>query len=236
MTTYCQSFRIFNQIPETTRFFSYLSFAGFLRRMLGLGEETSVGAPPPWACACTIVATGWVAPKVLLIGLATNPSAKTTPGRNKERLITRQRLRLLVMFSTRYTSYHYQVSPQTVAAAAAVWPQASAECPVSLWRQRCAGPALLSVQAECLEQQSVPAEFLGCWFVQRADRCGQPPSAACGSGGRWWPRPLLVVWAALNWELGEWLVENGHDVNKLVCFIYCLFQYYLVYILVFFKH
>lgn len=49
--------------------------------MLGLGEDTRVGAPPtpPWVCACTMVATGWVVPNVVLIGLATKPSAKTTP-------------------------------------------------------------------------------------------------------------------------------------------------------------
>lgn len=60
---------------------THLSLAGFLRRMLGLGEETRVGAPPtpPWVCACTMVATGWVVLNVLLIGLATKPSAKTTP-------------------------------------------------------------------------------------------------------------------------------------------------------------
>lgn len=50
--------------------------------MLGLGEETRVGAPPtpPWACACTMVAAGCVVPNVLVMGLATKPSAKTTPG------------------------------------------------------------------------------------------------------------------------------------------------------------
>lgn len=58
------------------------SLVGFLRRMLGLGEEASVGAPPtPWEWVCTMVAMGWVAPKVLPMGLATNvePSARTTP-------------------------------------------------------------------------------------------------------------------------------------------------------------
>lgn len=62
--------------------YTHVSLAGFLRRILGLGEETSVGAPPtppPWVCACTMVATGWVVLKVLLMGLATKPSAKTTP-------------------------------------------------------------------------------------------------------------------------------------------------------------
>lgn len=61
--------------------YTHLSLAGFLRRMLGLGEETRVGAPPtpPWVCACTMVATGWVVLNVLLMGLATKPSAKTTP-------------------------------------------------------------------------------------------------------------------------------------------------------------
>lgn len=54
--------------------------------MLGLGEETRVGAPPtpPWACACTMVAAGWVLLNVLLMGLATKPSARTTPGGKTE--------------------------------------------------------------------------------------------------------------------------------------------------------
>lgn len=73
--------------------YTHVSLAGFLRRILGLGEETSVGAPPtppPWVCACTMVATGWVVLKVLLMGLATKPSAKTTPEfkKNKQTLIT----------------------------------------------------------------------------------------------------------------------------------------------------
>lgn len=60
---------------------------GFFRRMLGLGEETRVGAAPtpPWAWACTMVATGCVVLNVLVMGLATKPSAKTTPGSRKER-------------------------------------------------------------------------------------------------------------------------------------------------------
>lgn len=61
---------------------THLSMAGFLRRMLGRGEDTNVGAPPtPWACACTMVPTGWVALNVLVMGFATKPSAKTTPER-----------------------------------------------------------------------------------------------------------------------------------------------------------
>lgn len=74
--------------PSLTRcHYTHPSLAGFLRRMLGLGEETRVGAPPtpPWACACTIVATGWVVLNVLVMGLATKPSAKTTPERKQTR-------------------------------------------------------------------------------------------------------------------------------------------------------
>lgn len=64
--------------------YTHPSVAGFLRRMLGRGEDTKVGAPPtPWACACTIVATGWVALNVLVMGFATKPSAKTTPEEKK---------------------------------------------------------------------------------------------------------------------------------------------------------
>ena len=57
--------------------------------MLGRGEETSVGAPPtpPWVWACTMVPAGWVVLNVLLMGLATNPSANTTPELNKTRIV-----------------------------------------------------------------------------------------------------------------------------------------------------
>lgn len=52
--------------------------------MLGRGEDTKVGDPATaWACACTKVATGWVALNVLVMGFATKPSAKTTPEEKK---------------------------------------------------------------------------------------------------------------------------------------------------------
>lgn len=76
--------------------YTHVSLAGFLRRMLGLGEETSVGAPPtppPWVWACTMVAPGWVVLKVLLMGLATKPSAKTTPECNKSLVTNKSQLR-----------------------------------------------------------------------------------------------------------------------------------------------
>lgn len=63
--------------------YTYPSLVGFLRRMLGLGEEPSVGAPEPAPCGwvCTTVVTGWVPPNVLPMGLVTKVelSAKTTP-------------------------------------------------------------------------------------------------------------------------------------------------------------
>lgn len=81
------SFRSFNlrRCLRSDVMLTHPSLAGFLRRMLGLGEETSVGAPPtpPWACACTMVATGCVVLNVLVMGLATKLSAKTTPGPHK---------------------------------------------------------------------------------------------------------------------------------------------------------
>lgn len=107
-------------------YWTHPSLAGFLRRMLGRGEETRVGAPPtpPWACACTMVATGWVAPNVVLMGLATKPSAKTTPEWKKTRITKSPQLgealiNTVLFLLKQCTFSNYQVLLQTALVAAA---------------------------------------------------------------------------------------------------------------------
>lgn len=102
----------------------HLSFAGFLRRMLGLGDETRVGAPPtpPWVFACTMLATGCVVVNVVLMGLATKPSAKTTPEKRRIFVLqtphSKETNGLHVIFLCRFNCY--QALLQTAAAAVAV--------------------------------------------------------------------------------------------------------------------
>lgn len=60
------------------------SVVGFLRRMLGRGEEPCAGALALWLWVCTTVVAAEAVLKVLLIGLATMvaPSARTTAGKD----------------------------------------------------------------------------------------------------------------------------------------------------------
>lgn len=72
--------------PRVTFSPTHPSVAGFLRRMLGRGEEPWAGALALalWLWVCTTVVAAEAGLKVLLIGLATMvaPSAKTTAGKD----------------------------------------------------------------------------------------------------------------------------------------------------------